>query len=910
LKRSQLLAVTVVALFLVALVPAQVTQGAGSYTEKLNVYVAGSDALWYFTFGGVNGSSRLSVLESSPGLSWYNITAIKTTGWASDFQIFGPKGYNLIPVPFIPSQGLFLTIGSDSFSDASAAASALDSYLLTSFTSYSNGTGTFTFYSPVSFGDLVPGTLLKFLPSGEGGFAKAIAGTTFSTLASPFIVLEGVKSTSGFSHNLVVGSISGNALTNSQPGVMGYFGSSVTFLRASNQSSSSVVQLNFLDGTVKSTDTSAVTKNTPQFSGSYTLTLAPGKRVSKVNATVVELPARLLASRAVDVGVLRTNDNLAVTLTLRNLSPSLSISKLAFTDNWWNKTGVFKFLSGNYTVNTTLGPGGTVTPVYRLQYTGTAAGTVTLPASVVRYSYTVNGAVFNATTTLNPIRLSLGAEDAVVYATLVPTGGYGKSVGATQDFNITVTNVGTLPASSVSVAGHSIPGLAAKSGSQPGGTASVSVTQSAAGLTGENVTKAYSATYQDPAGKALNSSTNVISDVFSHASMMVGYAELTVTSQIKSLQNQQTNLTLSFATTNIGPANITSFKSTGVLPPGLGCGQVPTNGIGNMGITCSGSVVTIQYPLVNKSSTLTGYMKYNLTVPLNYVVRPFSFHGTTSGFNMTGRSNPAAVPAGLVVSKQFTPSQLFGGMSSTVTVAATNAGPLPAYNATVSSTVDSFDSVAASTSLSKTSASLAPHGNATLTYGVTLQQVSGTQTAAAATATFYFGGAQFSIQSLTPKLQVYQPLGVFITTSPQSPEEGKNFTINIKVTNPTAVQVSSILFTLPVPSGLGISNLVNAQLSGGVLTVSAGTLGPHGNLTASARAVASSGITVPFSGAKLTFSYAGATIAGAVPKSSGIGIAENVTTRYIIPTAFIILAAFAVAYYVRRKAATVPAPLK
>jgi len=111
-----------------------------AYSEKLNVFIAGSNALWYLSFSGVNGSSKLSALESTPGLAWYNVTAIRTNGWKSDFQIFGSEGYNLLPVPFIPSQALFLTVGSDSYADASAAASALGSYMLTSFVSCSTYT--------------------------------------------------------------------------------------------------------------------------------------------------------------------------------------------------------------------------------------------------------------------------------------------------------------------------------------------------------------------------------------------------------------------------------------------------------------------------------------------------------------------------------------------------------------------------------------------------------------------------------------------------------------------------------------------------------------------------------------------------------------------------------------------------
>jgi hypothetical protein len=891
-----------------AVAPMQAAQAAGSYTEKLNVYVAGSSALWYFTFSGVNGSGKLTALESTPGLSWYNITAIRTTGWASDFQVFGPNGYDLTRfVPFLPSQGLFLSIGSDSFNDAAAAASALDSYLLTTFTSYSNGTGSYTFYSPVSFSDLMPNTLLKLVPSNEGGFANALAGTFFLSSDSPFIVLEGVKSSSGFTHNLVVGSMTTSGLTNNQPTITGYFGNSVTFLRASNHSSSSVVQFDFLDGTVKSSDAAAVIRNGPGFTGSYTLAMAAGKRFSKINATVVEQPAPLLAFRAVDVGVLKTNGNISVTLSLRNLSPTVTISKLAFSDSWWNTTGVFRLVSGrgSDSVSTSLAPGASTTPVYRLQYTGAATESMTVPVSVVRYQYTLNGVTFNATAALNPIRLSLGADDAAVYATLVPAGGFDKPVGSVQAFNLNVTNVGTLPASSVVVAGHPIAGLAAN-----GGTASIPLSQSALGLLGVNSTLPYNVTYQDPAGTTLTASSNVVSDIFSHTAMHLGFPELTVSAQVASLTDLRTNVTLTFSATNFGSANVTSFRATGALPAGLGCGVVSGAGSSVKGFTCSGNVVTIGYPVLNVTSTLTVYMKYNLTTPLNYVLKPFSFQAATSGSNFTGMSEAVAIPAGLVVSKQFNPSQLFGGMGSTVTLTATNAGPLAAYNATVGSSVDSFDSAASGSVLTKKVGTILAHGNATLSYGVTLQQVSGTQTAAPATASFYFGGTPFSIQGARPKLQVYQPLGVSVSTTPASPEEGKNFTINISITNPTAVQVTNVVFKLPIPSGLGLSNLVNAQVSSGILTVSVGTIAPHGDVTASVQAVASSGITVPFANAKLTFTYAGVTISGTVPKSSGIAIAEDVTTRYIIPTVFIIIAVFAVAFYIRRKASTVPASPK
>jgi hypothetical protein len=895
-----MLAVSVLALILLAGAPVQQASAQTPYTERLNAYVAGNSALWFFTFGGVNGSAKLTSLESAPGLSWYNITMVKSASWQSDFQVFGPSGYNLLPFPFTPSEGMFLTVGSDSFTDAASAASAADAYLLTTFKSYANGTGSYTFYSPLSFSTLAPLTLMRFLPTSEKGFATAISASSFESTASPFIILDCQKSASGFTHNFVVGSITASALDSSgRPTVLSYFGTTVTALKASAHSTSSLVKLKFLDGVVRSSDSATVTSDGTHFTGSYTLSLAAGKSISKVNATVVELPAQLLATRAVNVGVLHTNDNLAVTLTLKDLSSGEPISAVRFTDDWWSKTGAFKFLSGNDTAPTTGIPAGeSVTPVYRLQYTGTATGTLTIPASIVRYSYTVGGLTFNATATLNPIRLSLGVDEAVVETVVSPSGGIGKSVGAQQTLNVNVTNVGTLPASSVVVAGQSISGLAARTGSS-----TVTVTVSASSLAGVNLTKAYSATYQDPAGTSLNSTSNVMPLVFSHTTLRMGSPTLTVSAILAGLPNQEMNLTLSFSTANVGPVDVISFKATAALPSGLGCGKITGKAVATDGLTCSNGVLTINYPVINATSTLTAYMKYNITSPANYIMGPIGFSGVTSKANVAGFSNAVAIPAGLVLSKQYSPAQLFGGMKANVVVKALNSGPLTVYNATVVTTPDSsFDTLSGSPSLTKGPSNIASGGNVTFSYGVTSIQTSGNLTGTVATASFYFGGASFSVNGAAPRVGIFQPLGVSITTNPATPEEGKNFTITIKVTNPTGVDVSNVLFKLPVPAGLGLSNVQGATLAGGVLTFAPGALSAHSSATATASAVASSGITIPFNVATLTFQYAGSTINGILPSKSGIAIGEDVTTRYILPTVFILLAIIGVAFYVRWKA--------
>jgi hypothetical protein len=91
----------------------------------------------------------------------------------------------------------------------------------------------------------------------------------------------------------------------------------------------------------------------------------------------------------------------------------------------------------------------------------------------------------------------------------------------------------------------------------------------------------------------------------------------------------------------------------------------------------------------------------------------------------------------------------------------------------------------------------------------------------------------------------------------------------------------------------------DAAIVGKNLTITASTLAAHAAVNATATAEASSGITVPFAPASLTFSYGGVTVTGTVPQG-GIAIGENVTTRYVLPIGLVLLVLLAAVYYVRK----------
>ena len=908
LKRSQLLAISVLTLMLLAALPAslpvQQSWASSAYSEKLSVFIAGSSAYWYLTFTGVNGSSKLAQFEASPGLSWYNVTAIMTTNWQSDFQIFGPEGYNLLPVPFIPSQGLFLTLGSDSYSDALAAAGRLDAYLVSSFVSLSNRSGSYEFYSPVSFTNVVPSTLLELVPSSMGGFAAAIPSNFTNTL-SPFVILEGTKGSSGFSHGLVVGSISKKALdTQNRPNLLAYFGTSITSLNASTKSSSSTIQVRALDGVLSSKDNAVVVNDTAHFTGSYNLTVAAAKKVFRINATVLQQPLQLLAARSIDTGVLFENDNMSVTISLTNLSNTTALNNVTFTDNWWNQySSLFRLVGNSSTYSSaTLSAGQSVSTAYRLHYIGNVTEHVTIPTEAVNYSYKVGGSTFKGRSWLNPITISLGEDDPAVYAYVALSGTFSQPVGATQSLNVVVKNVGTRAASSVVVDGQNVGTLA-----RDGGTHTVKISETANGLLGANVTKTHLVTYTNDNGIDFSTTTNLLPLDFTHSGMKLGFATVVVTANLAPVSARSTaiNLTLSFVATNIGSASIRRFIGHVSIPPGLGCGVI--NGTG---ISCAFNILSLNYTSLTAQASEKTSMRVQVTDPANYFIPPLTFQGATAGINFTGESNAFAVPTGYVLTKQFSPSLLFSGVNSTVILSAVNKGPFYVYNASISSGVDAFDYLFASAEPSATSGSIAPGGDLSTQYGVTATTAYGNRTSSTITSTIFFGGMKFSLKGLGPYISVYQPLNATITTTPSVPTEGKDFNFVMTIHNPSAVNVSSVFFTLPVSSGLTLSDLRDANLSNGVLTIRTPSLLLHSDYIATGVAVVSSATTVSLDKAELTFVYEGVTIKGTTP-TQGLTIGVNVTSRYLIPIVIAFVALLGVAFYVRRMAAsTVPASPK
>jgi hypothetical protein len=893
LKWSRFAAVFVIVAMLLAAFPVRQAQASQPYSEKVTVYIAGSDALWFMTFGGVNmTSSRITAVEAIQGVNWYNVTALNTASWTSDFQIFGQNGYNLIPVPLIPSQGAFLNVGAANYSVAASAAAGFDSYLLASFASYANSSGSYTFYSPLAFKSIIPSTLLRLIPTEMGGFASAVSSSALAASASPIVSLQGERESSGFSHNLTIGSIAANALSaSSQPNLLKYFGTSISSLRAANKSVSSVVTVRFLDGVIKNEDSAAIASSSGG-SGVYSLSLAPGKSVKSLNVTVVQQPPVLLAQRIIDKGVLTSGQNVSVSISLTNLSANTTITTSAFSDDWWQACGCLRLVSStNSSIpSDELKPGGTFTPTYVLQYNGNESEQVSAPATEIVYSFEIGTAEFQAWATLNPIMLSLSINEPVVFAYVSPKGTLGASVGENQTFDIVASNVGTLTASSVVVAGQSV-----AEGIIPGSAVTIPITLEAQSMLETNYTHTYTVSYMTPGGQQVSVSTNTMPFLFSHSSMHISFMTIAVSADISPLASGMTNLTVIINASNEGSSPFQSFRAVASLPEGLACG---TRILG-AGLTCTGGVLSLSNSSIAVNKQLSASIQFDLASKSNYVFRPIMFAGVTAGMNLKGASSALAVPTGVVFTKQFASTDLFSGMTTEVTLNAVNSGPFDIYNATIASSTDSFDNIPSSYLPEKFVQTIAPGKNSTVFYPVTANATYGSLAPSNATMSLFFGGAQFTLTGSAHEVEVYGPVTAAIKTSSTTLIEGKTFSLNVTLTNPSGVNVTDVQFILPIPGSMSLSNLKNAAFSKGNLNVSIGLLAPHGTYSASVSVLATSGSSVVFSQGRLTYLFGGVTLNGSIPNKD-IVVGENVLTRYLVPMAILFIVLLAAAIYVRR----------
>jgi len=879
--------------------PGGVAALPSGYTERLDVYAAGSNALWYVTLSGVNASApAISKAEAVSGLTSYNLTAIKTTSWDSDFQVFGPQGYNLLHLPFIPDQGLFLTLSASDASAATSAVSAFDSYLAAAFVPLSNGSGTYSYFSPVSFSLIVPGTLLRLIPQSAGGFASLISPTQLIAQASPFVTLSGQKAASGFSHSLTVGSIKLAALASGTLQLLTLFGSSPSSIQPSKLASTSTIYLRSLDGLISSKDKATVRNSDANFSGSYSYTLNQTSRVKALNLTLLQSPAVAIATRILDKGALNSGDTLAITLSVKNIV-SQPVQNFTVRDDWWKSyPGFFAFSSGtaNFTIPS-IGGGQGDSRTYVLKVNSSQKGEITIPPVTGSYSYQSGGIRYNGTAVFNEAQVVVGMVEPALAINIQPSGASGNPLGTPENFTVTVTNIGSGPALNVKVANSTKQSLAV------GGTTVVGVPVKFTSIIQSNISRFFTVSWQTPEGETRLLRSSLATLFFTHSSMEVGFGRVVVNATMAPLPSSRMNITLKYTTSNSGHAPVTGIFAAQPIPPGLECGKTSGN------ITCSNGVISLRYSNLQTGATKRASVWFVVN-QTSVIFTPARFNVTTSGFTFTGVSGGIAAPAGVSVSKTLSPNPLFRGMTSTVVVDASNRGGYVLYNATISASADSFDSLATSQGVTqKFFEALNPGSSSSFNYTVKVESGgSGTFKASAVAVQLLFGGMRFNFDLPQGNATLLRPLQASISASPSSPVEGSSFDVQLSVSNPSPVQVSHVHFALKLPPGLRVLGLTNANVTNGAVTIDIPSLTAGSTYSANVTLSASSGLSLALKDHNtLSFSYSGQEVSGFLPNQS-VTVHEDVLTRYAFPIAIALLAVLAAALTIRRRVTPATAP--
>ncbi len=879
---------------LVPLILPGVAAPASSYSESLSIYTAGNSAFWYVRLNGVNATKAIALADATTTLTGYSVTAVKTVAWVSDFQVFGPAGYNLLKLPFVPDQGFFLTVNASSYSSASSVALTFDQYLAAAFSSLSNSTGTFAFFSSASFGAVVPQTLLSLVPRNSSGFGALVRTSSFSGLPSPFVTFASQKTPSGFAHSLTFGSATTGVVDQSgNLQLLSLFTPTPSFVQAERFSNSSSIVVHSLDGLISSNDRATVTNNRANFSGSYSYNVPPKAKVSKLNLTILELPAVAVGTRILDKGAVNPGDSISFTLNVRNVG-NLTIQNFTASDDWWKSLpNIFQLTNGqsDFTIPS-ISPRGSASQTYVLKVNSAEKAQIFVPPIAGHFSYKFGSATFDGRTSFNPLGLLVGQVGPSISITTGPDSFSGKPIGTAENLVVTVTNFGNGPALNLRLGNITNPSLA-----QGGQTWTLTMPVQVTGLTHVNVTRTFGVTWQTSGGQVQNITSNPSNLVFSHAAMALGYGRTTLNGTLTYVSPDTANLTLKYSTVNNGGALVKSFAGIERLPAWLGCSKVTgTN------VTCSNSFLTFKYPVLKQGTPILASVSYLLRQARNFVVAPAAFNYTSASLSFVGSSGAFAVPRGLFVQRSLNPSPVIQGMQSRVVLSASNQGPFTFYNATLFTIPDSFDTLPSTQPQTQKFFSLIGAGTTVgFNFSVNINSAQvGNRSLSPAGAQFLFAGTKFLIQILQRSTLVYLPIRVTMIASPPSPFEGNPFNIILSVSNRAGVDVTNVQLSLPIPSGVQVVRTINASAANGVLTANINKLAAMGVYRANLTLKANAGLSFSLLGGSITFSYAGTQIKG-VLAPQGVSVNEDVLTRYTLPVLVAILAVLATTLVVRRR---------
>ena len=529
------------------------TAPSSPYSEKVDIYTAGSADYWLVSLSPVNATKSAIVnAESVSGVNAYELTAVKSTSATPSSQLFWGDGYKILKLPFMPDSGVFLNVTASSQSAAQTAAADFNSFLGTNLAQIGSSGSNYTFFSPADF-TVAGATIFTSVPATLKGLAAITSAATLAATPTPIAVLTGVRSGTGFSHTVSFGSTqTGVVAANGTLSLAKALNQANSSFTSSPRATSSLVVLHSLDGIISSNDAAKITNTQATFSGTYSYSVPPNTKY-RPNITLLQDPPVLTATRVLDRGAASSGDLVSVTITLRNTAQSGTIQNIAMNDNWWTSyPTLFSLSAGNSTVSQpTLAAGQNVSRVYVLKVISAASQDLTIPAAKASYSYQVGGVTISATTTTNQVELRTNSVNPgpalmIQAAADIPSG---SPIGKVGHYIVTVTNIGNGPALNLQVANATNPTLP-----QGGGVWKVNTTIPLTSIVSRNFTSTFTLGWTAPDGSKGTLVSNPATIVLSHNGVLIPLIQFGVSSSLTPGLLTTGTLNATYTLTNAGNA--------------------------------------------------------------------------------------------------------------------------------------------------------------------------------------------------------------------------------------------------------------------------------------------------------------------------------------------------------------------
>ncbi|HEV2389559.1 MAG TPA: hypothetical protein VGS04_02430 [Nitrososphaerales archaeon] len=870
------------------------------YFEKLVVYTAGTNDYWLTSLSPVKITRPgIVAAESVSGVSAYELTAIEGSTALVGSQLFWPGGgYDVVKVPFIPYSGVFLNVTATSQGAAASAASDFGSTLGVSFQAIGSSGNNYTFYSSASFA-IAGGTIFSSVPASNGGFARLNNASAWNTEPTPTAILTGVRSGSSFNHTVSYGS--------TEPGAIGTNGSlllesalnlSHDTIAASPNATSTQVVVHTLDGLIKSKDNATVTNSLNNYTSTYSISLQPGARF-RPNMTVVSNPPVLTATRSVTSGAVSSGGLLTMTLNFWNSANNATMSNVAVNDSWWTAyPSLFSLSEGNasFTIPS-IPPNGNQSRAYVLKVLSSTTEDIVVPAASASYSYKVGNTTVVAKTMTNQLEVRTNAPGPAVSVQAASNILSGSSYGKPGKYVVTVTNTGNDPALNLKILNFTNPTLT------PGSSWKVNMSLPLTSIANRNITRMFSVGWTAPDGTTGTLKSNPSTLVLSHASVLLPLVEFKLSANLTSQAVAAGRVNATFSMTNKGSVAVGNATVSQSLPTGITCYDVVVSNAtgtspGTGGCTSSGFSLTASSTAV--LGMVTGTLRLNFTRD-NYIIGAATVTTNQSGLVLKTLGSVLPIAGGVGVSKTFLPTAVFQGQDDNVTVRATNAGSLPIFNVSLSTSPDPFDS-AVSGALNQQYPVLNSSVSQSLNYTVKML-TPGNHTSASTSISYVFGGVSTQYLVTSGNVLVYKPV-VGSTSMKSTPTEGHVFSLAVSVQNLSPVNVTNVSFSISLPQGLSIvSTPAGVQVSGRTVTLSVPSLAA--GATSNNSVILKGDFDGNFNPAttKLTFVYLGSTLTGVVT-TPAIVVGVDALLRYELPIGAAVVLAFVAAIYMHRKLAT------